>query len=49
MPLDDVYTTGHAQLTYVFVRLEANLRACFFFSSVTGPDQMFAVDVLHAN
>lgn len=30
------------------VRVKANLGACFFFSSVTETDQIFAVGVLHA-
>lgn len=49
MPPDDAFATEHAHHVYVLISVKANLRACLCFSSVTGPDQMFAVDVQHAN
>ena len=48
-PSSDAYTIGRVDHAYTFVRAKANLRACFSFYSVTGPDRTFAVDVLHAD
>ena len=48
-PSSDAYTTGRVVHACTFVRAKANLRACFSFYSVTGPDRTFAVDVLHAD
>ena len=48
-PSSDAYTTGRVDHACTFVRAKANLRACFSFYSVTGPDRTFAVDVLHAD
>ena len=47
-PFSNAYTTGRVDHACTFVRAKANLRDCFSFYSVTGPDRTFAVDVLHA-
>ena len=48
-PSSGACTAGRVDHACTFVRAKANLRACFSFYSVTGPDRAFAVDVLHAS
>ena len=48
-PSSGAYTARRVDHACTFVRAKANLRVCFSFYSVTGPDPRVVVDVLYAS